>query len=100
MQSKNVVALLDKRIKEKKPIYRLVLMDFAMPEVDGCECANQIRHFISSKGFAQPAIVCLTAYTETQFRDKALAAGMDEVAVKPVFKKKMQQILARYHLIQ
>ena len=44
--------------------------------------------------------MCVTAYSDREFKDKALGVGMDEFITKPVFKNQMQEQLIKAKLIQ
>ncbi len=58
--------------------YDLVLMDIQMPEMDGCQAAEQIR----AAGHKTP-IIALTARAMAGEREKCLAAGMNAHISKP-----------------
>lgn len=63
----------------KQSVYGVVLMDIAMPMMDGLEATRQIRaHFGSQR---RPYIIAVTASDE---REIGLAAGMDAYITKPV----------------
>ena len=97
--SRSLPSLLQLRDAEGLPMYRLVLLDYSMPDFDGPKCTQMIREFASERGLQQPVIVCITAYAEATFRAAALAAGMDDVLVKPVFKKRMLRVLRKFDLL-
>ena len=59
----------------------LILMDLAMPGVDGWECARQLK---SSAATRQIPIIALSAHAMTGERKKALDAGCDEFDTKPI----------------
>ena len=65
-------------------MYKLILLDYCMPDMDGLETAQKIRELIAMKGITQPHICCASAYTEPSFVKKALASGMDSYISKPV----------------
>jgi len=58
--------------------YDLVLMDIQMPEMDGCQAAEQIR----AAGHTMP-VIALTARAMAGEREKCLAAGMNAHISKP-----------------
>jgi CheY-like chemotaxis protein len=59
----------------------LILMDLAMPELDGVEATRQIRE---SLAFAKTPIFAITAYGTYDVKQDALAAGCNEVFAKPI----------------
>ncbi len=61
--------------------YDLILMDIAMPEMDGCTAARLIRDGGESHG---ATILAVTAHAAPQEIDRFLAAGMDGAVLKPL----------------
>ena len=59
----------------------LILMDLAMPELDGVEATRQIRE---RRAFSHTPIFAITAYATYDVKQDALAAGCDEVFAKPL----------------
>ena len=59
----------------------LILMDLAMPELDGIEATRQIRQ---RRLFSRTPIFAISAYATCDVRDDALAAGCTEVFSKPL----------------
>ena len=57
----------------------LILMDIAMPLVDGIEATRQIK---ADGSVSAIPIVAVTSYSK-QYHDEALAAGCDRVLEKP-----------------
>jgi len=57
----------------------LILMDIAMPLIDGIEATRQIR---SDPTVSSIPIIAVTSYSKT-FHDEALAAGCNDVIEKP-----------------
>jgi PAS domain S-box-containing protein len=62
--------------------YDVILMDVAMPEMDGLEATRKIRAMTSEK--SRPWIVALTANAMQGDRELCLAAGMDDYIRKPI----------------
>jgi CheY-like chemotaxis protein len=85
--------------------YKLILLDYSMPNIDGPETARRICQLYKTdsetSNFAppKPYIVCLTAFTEKIFEENALDAGMSEFVSKPISSGKLKQILRKCHLI-
>ncbi|MDY6875180.1 MAG: response regulator [Chloroflexota bacterium] len=63
--------------------FDLVLMDVAMPEMDGLEATQVIREREKESGGHIP-IVAMTAFATKEYRKKCLEAGMDAYVTKPV----------------
>jgi PAS domain S-box-containing protein len=60
---------------------QLILMDIRMPVLDGCEASRRIR---ALPGGSVVRILGLTANAFSEDRDGILAAGCDEVCIKPL----------------
>ena len=66
-------------------IYKVILLDFSMPVMDGPTTALELRRVIAASGIdQQPYICCCSAYTEDNFIEEAFEAGMDNYFTKPV----------------
>ena len=78
-------------------MYKIILLDYSMPELDGPEVAMRIRRLFQSNPLleedAVPFICCCTAYDEASFKRQALAAGMDQFMTKPLKLDELKQIL-------
>ena len=61
--------------------FKLIVIDWQMPEMDGVETARQIRSVIGNES----AIIILTAYNWDDIIDEAIAAGVDSFIAKPLF---------------
>src|SRR5436190_12054147 len=59
----------------------LILMDLAMPELDGVEATRQIRE---RRAFSRTPIFAITAFGIYDVKQDAIAAGCDEVLAKPL----------------
>lgn len=85
--------------------YSLILLDYSMPKIDGPTTASRIMELYkdekSKNGVAPPLphTVCLTAFTEKIFEQKARESGMQEFVSKPISNAKLKQILREQRLI-
>jgi CheY-like chemotaxis protein len=59
----------------------LVLLDMNLPVVDGWTVCQRVR---ANPDLADTPIIALTAHAMTADREKALAAGCDDYATKPI----------------
>ena len=59
----------------------IVLMDMMMPDMDGYEAIDQIRN---NQKLADLPIIAVTAQAMVGDKEKALAAGADNYASKPI----------------
>ena len=61
--------------------FDIVLLDWQMPEMDGCETAVTIRGMVLDR---PPVLAMVTAFGHEDVRERALAVGIEKVLVKPV----------------
>jgi PAS domain S-box-containing protein len=72
--------------------YDVILMDIHMPEMDGLEATERIRADFPA---AHPQIIAMTADAQQGYREKCLAAGMNDYVSKPVRVDELVSALAR-----
>ena len=84
---KQGIALLKKEI-----IPNLILLDIAMPEMDGYQATEMIRNLGNSR--AAVPIVAMTANAFEEDRQKALDAGMNAHVSKPVDMNVLFRVMA------
>jgi len=65
--------------------YRVVIMDWKMPDIDGIETIRRIRAELGS----DTAILLVSAYDWSDIEDKAKEAGANGFVVKPLFRSKL-----------
>ena len=70
----------EQKLKENNP-YKLILVDWKMPEMDGVETSKSIRKIVGSDS----TIIMLTAYKWDDVIDDAQLAGIDSFIAKPLF---------------
>jgi PAS domain S-box-containing protein len=63
--------------------FDLILMDMAMPEMDGLEVTQAIRQKEKGTGRHTP-VIAMTAFALKEYQDKCRLAGMDGYVTKPV----------------
>jgi two-component system, sensor histidine kinase len=73
--------------------FDVVLMDLHMPECDGVQATEHIRHMPGATG--QTPVVALTADVFPETRARCLAAGMNDFLPKPVTREQLEAALAR-----
>ncbi len=73
--------------------YAVVLMDCQMPIMDGFQATMEIRRLEGSA--RRTPILAVTAYG-LDARERALAAGMDELIAKPIDLADLERELARW----
>jgi CheY-like chemotaxis protein len=59
----------------------VVIIDLAMPEVDGYEVARQLRQRDACK---DALLIAVTGYANEEHRQRAMQVGFDDYLVKPV----------------
>lgn len=84
-----VVAL--SKLKETR--YDLVFMDVSMPDLDGYQTTQLIRHEL---GLSQLPIVALTAHAISGEQERCLAAGMNDYLAKPFSMQELETMLTRW----
>lgn len=70
----------------------VILMDLAMPVMDGVEATKKIRNHFALR---QIPIICITAYGEL-YADEACRAGANNIIPKPVDFRDLDPLIARY----
>jgi CheY-like chemotaxis protein len=69
----------------------LMLLDLAMPDMDGCHLVARFRQI---PAFSQTRIVAVTGHADQGHKTMAMKAGFDKVLVKPVGLADIKAVLA------
>ncbi|WWC68787.1 uncharacterized protein I206_102722 [Kwoniella pini CBS 10737] len=76
-------------IKRVKKPYDVVLMDLEMPVMDGLTAIKELREAEKSGSLSRNMVIALTGNARQGQIDQALAAGMDDVVIKPYVLKNL-----------
>ncbi|XGC79607.1 ATP-binding protein [Bdellovibrio bacteriovorus] len=76
--------------------FDLVFMDMQMPIMTGYKATEIIRHYETENKLQHTPIIALTATAVLEDLKRALAAGCDAYAVKPVKKTEILEILSQH----
>ena len=77
-------------------MYKIILMDFSMPEMDGPQTTERILELFRDNPMLSgennennnvPFICCCTAYDDISYQRKAMKSGMSKFLTKPISKK-------------
>lgn len=74
----------------RKSRYDVVLMDCQMPVMDGIQATREIRQLNS-----QVKIYAVTSDDTIENQKRCLAAGMNDVIIKPLTSEKLKNLLRR-----
>ena len=69
--------------------YDLILMDIQMPNMDGYQATQCIRH-LNDKKKAEIPIIAMTANAFEEDKKRAFDAGMNELIAKPIDIEKLR----------
>lgn len=78
-------------ISQPGQIFRVLLLDVCMPDMDGYEVAVRIQEKFARH--ERPLLVALTANTDRATRERCMNLGMDGVVLKPISLDKMRVVL-------
>ena len=79
------VKQVEQRHEQRLSMYRLILLDYSMPLMDGPQAATKIRDILQEVDQqSRPYICCVSSYQDQSFKDVAFASGMDEFITKPI----------------
>ncbi|WP_311969210.1 response regulator [Pseudomonas baltica] len=76
--------------------FDLVLMDVQMPDMDGRETTERIRHWESAQTGPSLPIVALTAHAMANEKRALLHSGMDDYLTKPISERQLAQVVLKW----
>ncbi|MGL1934548.1 MAG: ATP-binding protein [Fibrobacterales bacterium] len=76
--------------------YDLILMDVQMPEMDGIEATQLIRHYERQAQRPKTPIIAMTANAMQGDREKCIEAGMDDYLTKPIQPSALYEALNKW----
>ncbi|SMG17704.1 response regulator [Dethiosulfovibrio salsuginis] len=74
--------------------YSAILMDVQMPVMDGFEATAAIREIETKSGAHRIPIIAMTAHALSGYKEKCIAAGMDDYVTKPISPADLESVLA------
>lgn len=72
----------------------IVLMDIRMPGMDGVQTTQALRRI--NNQWSRCPIIAVTAHAVNNERQRWLAAGLDDVLIKPIDENQLHQLLQRF----
>ena len=92
-----------KKAYKNNMAYKIIFTDFSMPGMDGIQATSEIRKFLKEEQNLslenQPTIIGITGHVHTDFTQKGIMAGMDEVLSKPCYLDIIVKTLVKYELL-
>lgn len=77
--------------------FDIVLMDWRLPTMDGCECAVEMRRIERDEERSlKTPIIAVTAKVMPGDRDFCLASGMDDYLAKPFSLDDMKNMISKW----
>lgn len=76
---------------ELRDEYKVYIVDYLMPDMNGIETIRRIRRVIKE----EVPIIVLTAYDWTDFEQEAREAGATAFVAKPIFMSELRHVLTR-----
>ena len=74
--------------------YDAVLMDVAMPNIDGFEATRMIRSLADER--ARLPVIAMTTHAVEGYRENCLDAGMNDYVTKPIDPERLLAVLERW----
>ena len=81
--------------REGACMYKLILLDFSMLDMNGPAVASQIRDLYNNCS-DEPFICCCTAYGDAAYIEQALQSGMNRFQTKPLKMSDLDEMLLMF----
>lgn len=78
--------------------FDFIFSDVGLPGISGIEFTQQLRAFEKEHNKPNVPIIGLTAHAEGQIRDECIAAGMNDITLKPLTLSMLKTIIGKYCL--
>lgn len=82
----------------KSKHFDLILSDIGLPGISGIEFAQQFRQYETLANKKAVPIVAITGHAEGKMHDECIAAGINEVFIKPIRPEMLSEIGAKFDL--
>ncbi len=76
--------------------FDMILMDYHMPELDGCDASLAIRQYEHAQNLQRTPIVAVTASVLSDDKQRCLGSGMDDFLAKPIRQKNLSAMLEKW----
>ena len=82
--------------KFKERSYKIILMDIAMPLMDGIDATKNIRKIEKENNLIETPIVAITAHALSGVREECIEAGMNDYMTKPMDRFLLESLIKKY----
>ena len=86
-----------KAYSERGHLYKLVLMDLNMPEMDGLTAVREIQNLVVQGELPlAPRFIACSAYSSAEDKELCYRAGMSAYLEKPIFKESLLAVITSF----
>jgi len=76
--------------------FDLVVLDVQIPKMDGIQVLERLRLMTQYEG---TPVIAYTAFATVQMKETLIAAGFDDIMVKPIEIESIREVIGRYHSV-